>query len=91
MVTLYSPDLAPTDYKAFRLLQHWLNGKEFATEDEVKKSIQDWMDSKPTGFWVKCITDLPNRWANVIVLKETIFQKIKLFMIAADIVLLNFC
>jgi len=62
----YSPDLAPTDYKAFRSLQHWLNGKEFATEDEVKKSIQDWMDSKPAGFWVKGITDLPNRWAKVI-------------------------
>ena len=33
---------------------------------KVKKSIQDWMDSKLAGFWVKGITDLPNHWAKVI-------------------------
>jgi hypothetical protein len=62
----YSPDLAPTDYKAFRSLQHWLNGKEFATEDDVRQSIQEWIDSKPAGFWVKGIADLPRRWEKVI-------------------------
>uniref|UniRef100_A0A914CMP6 Transposase n=1 Tax=Acrobeloides nanus TaxID=290746 RepID=A0A914CMP6_9BILA len=62
----YSPDLAPTDYKAFRSLQHWLNGKEFATEEDVRKSIQEWIDSKSAGFWVKGIADLPNRWDKVI-------------------------
>jgi [histone H3]-lysine36 N-dimethyltransferase SETMAR len=59
----YSPDLAPTDFKAFRSLQNWLNGKTFQTEDEVRTSIQEWMDSKPVAFWVKGIADLPNRWA----------------------------
>jgi [histone H3]-lysine36 N-dimethyltransferase SETMAR len=62
----YSPDLAPTDYKAFRSLQNWLNGKNFATEEELRKSIQDWIASKPVGFWVKGIVDLPRRWAKVI-------------------------
>ena len=62
----YSPDLAPTDYKAFRSLQHWLNGKEFATQEEVEKSVQEWMDSKPAGFWVKGIADLPRRWEKVV-------------------------
>jgi [histone H3]-lysine36 N-dimethyltransferase SETMAR len=61
----YSPDLAPTDYKAFRSLQNWLNGKNFETEGEVKTSIQEWIDSKSSGFWVKGIADLPRRWAEV--------------------------
>lgn len=62
----YSPDLAPSDYKAFRSLQNWLHGKEFATEDELRQSIQEWMESRPAGFWVMGFTDLPNRWAKVI-------------------------
>ena len=62
----YSPDLAPTDYKAFRSLQNWLNGKEFATEEVLKETIQEWIDSKPPGFWVKGIAALPDRWAKTI-------------------------
>jgi [histone H3]-lysine36 N-dimethyltransferase SETMAR len=62
----YSPDLAPTDFKAFRSLQNWLNGKEFASEAAVKASIQQWIDSKPPGFWVKGIAALPDRWSKVI-------------------------
>lgn len=61
----YSPDLAPTDYKVFRSLQNFLNGKEFRTEDELKSAIQQWIDGKPSGFWVKGIADLPRRWALV--------------------------
>uniref|UniRef100_A0A914E695 Uncharacterized protein n=1 Tax=Acrobeloides nanus TaxID=290746 RepID=A0A914E695_9BILA len=46
--------------------KHWLAGKEFATKDDVRTSIQEWMDSKPAGFWVKGIVELPNRWAKVV-------------------------
>lgn len=62
----YSPDLAPSDYKAFLSLQNWLNGKEFATEAELRQSIQDWVDSRSAGFWVMGFVDLPNRWEKVI-------------------------
>ena len=40
--------------------------KEFATEAELRKSIQECMDSRPAGFWVMGFTDLPNRWENII-------------------------
>ena len=62
----YSPDLAPSDYRAFLSLQNWMKGKEFATEAELRKSIQDWVDSRPAGFWVMGFTDLPERWAKVV-------------------------
>jgi hypothetical protein len=62
----YSPDLAPTDFKAFLSLQNWLNGKEFATEAAVVASIQEWIDSKSSGFWVRGIAALPDRWAKVV-------------------------
>lgn len=58
----YSPDLAPTDFKAFRSLQNWLNGKEFQSEEELRASVQQWMDGKSSGFWVKGIAELPKRW-----------------------------
>jgi histone-lysine N-methyltransferase SETMAR len=62
----YSPDLAPSDYKAFRSLQNWLNGKEFANEAELRLSIQEWIDSRNAGFWVMGFIDLPERWRKVI-------------------------
>ena len=62
----YSPDYAPTDYKAFRSLQNFLNGKNFANEDEVKQAIQEWIDSKNRDFRVKGIAVLPDRWAKAI-------------------------
>jgi histone-lysine N-methyltransferase SETMAR len=62
----YSPDLAPTDFKAFRSLQNWINGKRFATEQEVRNSIDGWIAAKPTAFWVKGIAALPDRWADVL-------------------------
>uniref|UniRef100_A0A914CZH3 Uncharacterized protein n=1 Tax=Acrobeloides nanus TaxID=290746 RepID=A0A914CZH3_9BILA len=61
-----SPDFAPSDYKAFRSLQNWLNGKEFTTEAELRQSIQDWIDSRSAGFWVMGFVDLPERWAKAI-------------------------
>ena len=75
----YSPDLAPTDYKVFRSLQNFLNGKEFGTENEVKVAIQEWIDLKSNEenrrrIWVKGIVDLPNRWSKVLEYEGEYFQ-----------------
>uniref|UniRef100_A0A914E059 Transposase n=1 Tax=Acrobeloides nanus TaxID=290746 RepID=A0A914E059_9BILA len=43
--------------------------------EEVKESIQQWIDSKPTGFWVKGITALLDRWAKTIEFKENYFPE----------------
>ena len=49
----------------------WLYDKDnsissVAASEELRQSIQEWMESRPAGFWVMGFTDLPNRWAKVI-------------------------
>jgi histone-lysine N-methyltransferase SETMAR len=47
----YSPDLAPSDYRLFRSLQHHLAGTHFKTVEEVRKSTDDFIASKPPYFF----------------------------------------
>jgi hypothetical protein len=56
---LYSPDLAPSDYHLFRLLQHHLADTHFKTVEEVRKSIDDFIASKPPSFFRDGIRQLP--------------------------------
>ena len=62
----YSPDLSPTDYKAFRSLQNFLAGKEFHNDDEVQEAVGTWITERSSGFFVRGITDLPQRWRKTI-------------------------
>ena len=62
----YSPDLAPTDYCLFRSLQNFLNGKVFSNDEELKTDVGLFFDSKSVDFFVKGISDLPNRWRKVV-------------------------
>jgi hypothetical protein len=57
----YSPDLAPSDYHLFRSLQHHLVDEHFKTVDEVQKSIDDFIESKPPSFFREGIRQLPER------------------------------
>lgn len=55
---LYSPNLVPTDYHLFQALQNFLNGKIFATDDEVKTADSNFFNSMPAEFCNKVIHDL---------------------------------
>lgn len=39
----FRPDLATSDFHLFRLLKKFLDGKHFATDDEVKEAVEDWV------------------------------------------------
>lgn len=62
----YSPDLSPTDYHLFRSMQHSLDGEHFQNEDDLKKWLQNYFDSKPKSFFEGGIRQLPVKWAKVI-------------------------
>jgi hypothetical protein len=47
----YSPDLALSDYHLFKSLQHHLADTHFKTVEEVQKSIDDFITSKPPSFF----------------------------------------
>ena len=62
----YSPDLAPSDYHLFRSLQHYLKGKQFRRMEEISENISAFFALKPTGFYVKGIARLQERWEKVV-------------------------
>uniref|UniRef100_A0AC35GQS9 Transposase Synechocystis PCC 6803 domain-containing protein n=1 Tax=Panagrolaimus sp. PS1159 TaxID=55785 RepID=A0AC35GQS9_9BILA len=62
----YSPCLSPSDYHAFLSLSNWLQDKIFENDDQLRQSIQEWIDEKPSGFWVRGFTKLPERWQKCI-------------------------
>lgn len=62
----YSPDMAPTDYHLFRNLENFLIGKQFNSDDAVKLAFQEFIDSRPPGFYATGINKLPLKWQKCI-------------------------
>lgn len=62
----YSPDLAPSDYHAFRSLKSFLRGRQFKNDKELKNGVREWIDQKSgTDFFKRGIYKLPKRWMTV--------------------------
>ncbi|CAK9811774.1 Histone-lysine N-methyltransferase SETMAR [Anthophora quadrimaculata] len=62
----YSPDLAPTDYHFFRNLDNFLIGKKFNSDNAVKLAFQEFIDSRPPGFYTTGLNNLPLKWQKCI-------------------------
>jgi histone-lysine N-methyltransferase SETMAR len=62
----YSPDLSPCDYHVFRSLQNFCTGRQFKKREDVEAVIEDWMRTRPAGFWKDGLEQLPGRWRDVI-------------------------
>lgn len=58
----YSPDLAPSDFHLFRYLKEFLGGKRFATDDEVKEAVKDWLSSQAADVYDLGIQKLVERY-----------------------------
>ena len=53
----YSPDLAPCDYWLFPTLKWGLRGRQFQTDDEVKKEVQKFFQQTPQAEFEKTILE----------------------------------
>lgn len=62
----YSPDLAPSDYHLFRSLSHFLHGRRFNSEEDVKQGVTEFFASKPPEWYRRGIENLAERWLQVI-------------------------
>ena len=62
----YSPDLAPSDFHLFGPLKNALRGRRFASDDEVKEAVHDWLRSQPQTFFSNGIKKFTDRWAKCI-------------------------
>jgi hypothetical protein len=47
----YGPDLAPSDFHLFGPLKKHLDGRRFATDDEVQQAIMSWLQARDTDFF----------------------------------------
>jgi len=62
----YSPDMWPSDYYLFRLLQHHLANTHFVRFEEIRKCIDDFIALKPVNFYRQGIRKLPERWQKIV-------------------------
>lgn len=62
----YSPDLAPCDFHLFRSLQNYLADKHLQNENEMQKTIDDFISTKDQAFYRRGIHQLPERWQRVV-------------------------
>ncbi|VDL61782.1 unnamed protein product [Nippostrongylus brasiliensis] len=60
----YSPDLSPCDYRAFRNLQAFCAEKTSNFPD--KRTVDQWISSRSSSFWMDGIAALPVRWRKVV-------------------------
>jgi len=62
----YSPDISPSDYYLFRSMQHFLKGKRFVNNEELKSSLQSFFDEKSPKFFADGIQSLLDRWQMIV-------------------------
>lgn len=62
----YSPDIAPSDYHLFRLMQLALQDVRFTSYENIKNWLDEWIASKDEEFFRQGIRKLPERWAKVV-------------------------
>ncbi|EYC11548.1 hypothetical protein Y032_0050g1968 [Ancylostoma ceylanicum] len=68
-----SPDLAPSDYRLLRSLQHWPRGKQLKSEDDLKLELS-FFESKKRSFYDYGIRSLAHRWQTIIDQHGSYFQ-----------------
>lgn len=62
----YSPDIAPSDFYLFRILQNHLSDLKFKSHEETINEVISFFQSKNQDFWKTGINKLVNRWEEVI-------------------------
>ena len=62
----YSPDIAPSGYHLFRSMTRSLADKDFQSYEDIKKWINEWIESKHESFFHEGIRVLPTKWETVI-------------------------
>ena len=73
--SLYSPDLAPSDFHVFGPLKDALSGMQFRDDDEVQSVVHEWLCACPKDFFSRGIYALVKRWCKCIELEGEYVQQ----------------
>jgi len=68
--TLFSPDLAPSDFHVFVPLKDALSGTQLRNSDEVRSAVHEWLRTRPKEFFSRGIYALVKSWRKRTVLEE---------------------
>ena len=58
----YSPDLAPSDFHLFTKLKDFLGGTRFGSDEELKKTVNTWLNELAAEEYNTGILKLVNRY-----------------------------
>ena len=58
----YSTDLAPCDFHLFPKLNEHLRGRQFSSDEEVKRCVKNWLRALPASFFRDGLAKLVRRW-----------------------------
>lgn len=72
----YSPDLAPSDFHLFRSLKDSLRGRQFDSDENVIKAINDWCDQLDESFFLDGVKALEHRWEKCVKLRGDYVEKL---------------
>ena len=67
--SIYSPDLAPSDYYLFPNLKKWLAGQRFYSNEEVIADTNGYFADLDKPYYSEGINKLEHRWTMCISLK----------------------
>jgi hypothetical protein len=62
----HSPDLVPSDFHLFGLLEEALLGRRFRCDEDVKNAVHRWLCTQPKTFYYDGIKKLMGRWKNCV-------------------------
>jgi len=60
--SVYSPDLASSNFHLFPTLTEFLGGRCFKSNEEVKKAVQQWLNGQATEVYDNGIQKLITRY-----------------------------
>ena len=66
--SVYSPDLAPSDFFLFRNLKKNIRGCHFRSDEEIMTAVEDRINEKDPGFFSSGLMALEHRWSKCITL-----------------------
>jgi len=60
--SLYSPELASSDYRLLGPMKKMLGGQKFSSDAEVQSAVCQWLTQQPASFLASGIQKLVDRW-----------------------------
>ena len=65
-ISLYSPDLAPSDFHLFGPLKYALRGTRFGDDESVIRAVRTWLREQETSCYRERMHALVSRWRKAV-------------------------